>query len=782
MRTRELFGDNWRFHRGDIGVERPKDKGPVYTQSKTERYRMGPASLHFNDTPDSYLDVIGFARERWEYVRLPHDYVVEGTPSREENNTLGYLAYDNAWYRKRFFLPEEDEGKRLILEFEGVSGVSTVYLNGCLMKRNFSGYTSFEVDITDHVMLGAENVLAVYINLQEYEGWWYEGGGIYRNVWLLKTDEIAVDTYGVYVNPVKVTEDKWTVPVETTVVSRAEREETVQLWTELTDKDGKIAASAVGQVTVAPRTRTVANYTMRLENPHLWDIDDPYLYRVRTQVIRDGAVCDEYVTRTGFRYFECDSEKGFFLNGRHVKIKGVCAHEDCGLLGKAVPANVHRYKMELLKEMGANGYRTSHYQQNEAILDALDELGFIVLNEARWFTSTDEGIAQLEALVKRDRNRPSVCFWSLSNEEHFHVDARGTKIAKTLKAVVRRLDPARPITSAVDKRPNKAPVLNELDIIGINYNLKLYDEIHEKYPQKAIFSSENCATGSTRGWYLSDSREAGYLSAYDKDTNAWFRGREVTWKFIDERPWVMGGYQWAGFEHRGECLWPRLCSQSGAIDIFLQKKDAFYQNRAHWSEKPNIHMLPHWNVEVYDGEPVNVWVYTNCQEAELFLNGRSLGRKMVERNTHLEWDVEYEPGKIEAVGYIDDKRCAVETHETADVPVKLMLRLENRVESINDIAIITCYCMDSKGCFVPNATPLVEFHANSFGRIISTGSDICDHVPLKSSKRRMRAGYISVAAGVAVEKGIPVGESGTIEVYAHAEGLQSARLKVEVNC
>lgn len=780
MRTRELFCDGWRFHRGDIKTERAKDKGPVYVQSKTERYRSGPAAFYYNDTPDSYETHRTFSTELWEYVRLPHDHVVNGEPSQNENNALGYLKYDNAWYRKHFFLNKEDENKRIIIEFEGCSGNSTVYLNGCLMKRNFCGYTSFEVDITDYANFDGENVLAVYIDSSEFEGWWYEGAGIYRNVWLLKTDKIAVDTYGVYVNPVKTDDKTWRVDIETTVCSKTEQDEDVELVTEFIDKDGKTVVTACSSVTVPSYYHATAKYNVELSNPHLWDIDDPYLYTVKTTVVKRSGICDEYITRTGFRYYKCDAQKGFFLNGKHVKIKGVCAHEDCGLLGKAVPNNVHRYKMQLLKEMGANGYRTSHYQQNSAILDALDELGFIVLNEARWFSSNEEAVSQLETLIKRDRNRPSVFFWSLSNEEHFHITEQGKKITQTLTAAVRRLDKVRPITSAVSMSPDKATVFDALDVVGINYNLELYDEVHGKHPEKAIFSSENCATGSSRSWYYPDAKELGLLSSYDKDTNEWFRCREHTWKFIDEREWIMGGYQWAGFEHRGETVWPRLCSQSGAIDLFLQKKDAFHQNRSHWSATPVMHVLPHWNVETFDGEPVKVWAYTNCEEAEIFLNGESQGRVKVQKNTHIEWLVPYKRGKIEAVGYNQGKVCATDCKQTAGAPTKLILRLENEIKTVNDVAIITCYAVDENGVFVPNASPTVTFHANNLGRIISTGSSVYDHTPLNSPVRKMREGYISVAAGVAIERGAPVTQNGIIEIFAHSDDLTSAKLTIKL--
>ena len=780
MRIRESFNDKWFFHKGDIKTGRAKDKGPLYMQAKTERYRMGPASVFYSGLPEDFSKEHEYRDVKWEHIRLPHDYVVMGTPDPTENNAMGFLKHENAWYRKKFVIPEEDADKRLVLEFEGVTGKSEIYFNGSILKRNFCGYTSFEVDITDFARFGKENVLAVYVNIEESEGWWYEGGGIYRNVWLLKTDEIAIDTYGVYARPEKISDTDWKVAFETTAVSIARETEKVGFKTEIVDGEGKVVASAEGETEVGSHTTATAKYETVVHSPKLWDIDSPNLYTVKTYAIRNDEVCDEYDTRIGFRYFECNADKGFFLNGRHVKIKGVCGHEDCGLLGKATTPNVHRYKAELLKEMGANGYRTSHYQQNNAMLDAMDELGFIVMNEARWFSSSEESIAELETLIKRDRNRPSVFFWSLSNEEPDHVTEVGRRITKTLMEAVKRLDNTRAILSAVDRQPEIATVFDELDVVGINYNVDCYDMMHQKYPKKAIISSECAATGTTRGWYADDCDARGYHSAYDKDFNYWFKSREYTWKTIDSRNFVMGGYQWTGIEYRGETVWPRLCSQSGAIDLFFQKKDAFYQNKSHWSESPMIHMMPHWNPDVYDEEPVRVRIYTNCEEAELVLNGKSLGRKTVEKHTPVEWQVAYEKGRIEAKGYIGGKVVANDYHETASAPVKLCLRLENKVEKADDVAIVTCYTVDAEGRFVPTASPVVEFHTNSFGKIISTGSDISDHTPLYSPIRKMRAGYVTAAVGVAEFRGAFVGTEGTIEVFAKAEGLAPAKLKIKI--
>lgn len=780
MRERILFNEDWRFYQGDIPVNFPPDKQMIYSQSKTERYRSGPAARAYRDIIEVNNTNAVFPSERWERVCLPHDYVVTGTPTREENNTRGYLKYDNAWYRKHFTLTPADMEKRLVFEFEGVSGVASVFFNGCPVKQNTCGYTSFEVDITDLAKCEdeGENVLAVYIDASGFEGWWYEGSGIYRNVWLRKTEKIAIDTDGVYLCPQKVSDKLWQIPVETTLFSIADEAVAVSLRTGLYDPEGKLAGEVTAEAVAEPFRQTVVSYALSMESPALWDVDDPKLYRVETEVYCGNERIDSYSTRTGFRYYRCDPEKGFFLNGRPLKIRGVCAHEDCGLLGKAIPANIHRYKMEMLKEMGVNGYRTAHYQQNAAILDAADELGFIVLNESRHFRSTEEGISQLEALVRRDRNRPSVFFWALGNEEYHHRTPQGLRIVKRMKAALRRLDAVRPITCAADKTPAVATVFEEADLIGINYNLDAYEPLHKKYPQKPVLSTENSATSTTRGWYGPDSPELGCYNAYDKDTTRIFLGRERTWKFLMERPWVMGGYQWSGFEHRGETVWPRLCSQAGAIDLFLQKKDAFYQNQSFWSKVPMVHIMPHWNIDVFDGEPVPVVIYTNCEAVELRLNGESLGRKAAQPNTALRWQVSYEPGKLEAIGYRKGKVCAIDSVETAGAPQRLMLRLDNAFEKAGDVAIVTCYTVDAAGRFVPTASPEVTFCAGGDGTVISTGSDVTDHTPLNSPVRRMRAGLLSVAVGVKTDKGSYTAQSGTIALYAQAPGLQSARLLI----
>ena len=767
MREKINFDRDWRFHREDIKIDFPPTKKAAYDSAKTERMLWGPASREYET--DKY------PREAWRRVDLPHDYIIEGEINEANNQALGYIPYCNAWYRKTFALTKEDENKRLTLLFEGVATHATVYLNGCLLKRNFCGYTTFEVDITDFVFFDKPNVLAVYVSTDSHESWWYEGGGIYRHVWLCKTELCSIDLWGVYAKPQLAKDDLWRVDTETTLRNDTDRRKLLKIKGAILDSLGNSVASAEASGYVGARDKKTLNYTFNVHSPLLWSPDEANIYTVRTQVYNGNSLIDEYDVKIGFRTVYADPKTGLYINGKHYKIKGLCGHADFGLSGKAVPDNIHRYKVSLMKEMGANGYRTSHYPQAEALMDALDENGFIVMAETRWFDSSDEGKAQLEMLIKRDRNRPSVFFWSLGNEEFHHATETGRRIVKNLLAFAKKLDDTRMIMTAVDRTPSNAAVLEELDIVGVNYNWGAYEAIHKKFPSKPVLSSENCATGTTRGFYQTFD-DSSYISAYDHDTHSAFRSREYTWKFIMERKWMLGGYQWIAFEHRGEATWPRICSQSGAIDLFMQKKDAFYQNMSHWTTSPMVHLLPHWNFNGLEGEPIKVFAYTNTQSLELFLNGESQGRREIEKYGHGEWTVPYASGKLEVVAYDEGGNIiARDSKITTGKPKKLMLRLDTPDIKANgqDIAIITCYTVDENGLEVPNATPTVHFYSNSLGYIYSTGSDIADHSPLLLPTRKMRAGRI----GVAVKIGDNPGE---LKIFAESDGLEAAMLSVEL--
>ncbi|MCQ2428450.1 MAG: hypothetical protein MJ137_08665, partial [Clostridia bacterium] len=476
-----LLNKDWYFHRGDIDTTPSNARGLPYINAKTERYHQGPASRLYVPTVDGHSYNRLYTADRWEKVELPHDYVIGDVTEEKNDRALGFVKYDNAWYRRRFTLPEEWRGKRITLLFHGVATRSTVYLNGCLAGRSFTGYCPFEVDISDICLFGEgkDNVLAVYVNTQEHEGWWYEGAGIYRDVYLRVYDPVSVDLWGVYVAPVR-TENGWEAPVEVTVRNDSFRRRLVKVRTSVKDTDGiSVAESETNCYIDASAVKPVIT-VLKFGNVKLWSPETPDMYICTAEVV-SGEYSDEQKVRFGFREFSVDADKGLFINGKHYKIKGVCGHADCGLTGKAVPDNLHRYKVSLMKEMGANGYRCSHYPQAEALMDALDENGFIVMDETRWFDTSEEAVKQLKTLVKRDRNRPGVFFWSVGNEEPFQSEDRGRRIFRRLYEEVRKLDATRPILSAVDD-PMHSEVFDDADVIGINYHLETYDRIHEKYP------------------------------------------------------------------------------------------------------------------------------------------------------------------------------------------------------------------------------------------------------------------------------------------------------------
>lgn len=772
MRKEILLNEGWLFHKGDIRIETPLDKGPIYAQSKTERKKCGPAAVGYLDSPDQYSSPSGvLGRELWERVNLPHDYVIEGEFTKNENNALGFLHYDNAWYRKHFRMPEGCEGKRVTLRFDGISGNSTIYLNGCVMFHNFSAYNTFEIDISEYVLFDKDNVIAVYVDRSEREGWWYQGGGIYRDVYLTVTESVAIDLWGVYAPYKKINDTDWQIYFETTVLNSGYEDAEVTLKSFVTDCDGVEVALAHGQGLVLSRDKNTVRYTTKVHSPLLWDCDNPNLYTISTKLYLNGEEIDENYTRIGFRTVEITVQNGLLLNGKKTFIKGLCAHQDFGLTGIAVPENVARYKVSLMKEMGANGYRTSHYQQTNAYMDAFDEMGFLVMNETRWFESTEESFRQIESLVKRDRNRPSVIMWSTSNEEPNHVTEVGNRLHKAVSAQIRKFDYTRPITAAEDKTPERSTIYELCDFIGINYNLSIYDKVHEMCPEKPIFASECCATGTSRDWNF-DSDTSGRIRDKDVDTNSWFLGREKTWKFLMERPYVFGCYQWAAVEHRGEATWPRVCSVSGALDLFLYKKGAFYQNKSLWTEEPMAHIVPHWNFEGLEGEDILVTVYTNCDELELFLNGVSLGKKEIEKYGHGEWNVPYEKGELSVLGYRSGVKVCEDRRITTGKAMALKLTRDNEFSANGrDLALFTCECVDKYGNIVPDASPFVTFSVSAPARIIGTGSDICDHTKVSLTERQMYMGKIRIAV-------LPQNGQKEFSLTALADGLGYERLKI----
>lgn len=773
MRKILSFDNDWRYHAEIPGESvQPDGYGAMYVSAKTERVKCGPGAYKHFDTENSWNFDGEIPNERWKNVTLPHDYIITQTPDPNRGAPTGFVNCHNAWYRKHFKVTEDMRGKRITLLFDAISGNSTIYLNGCLIKYNHCAYTPIEADITDYVFFDRENVVAVYIDMSLIEGWWYRGAGIYRHVRMIITDKVCVDLYGDYINPV-CEDGKWRLDITTTVRNDGFEDADVKLVHHVIDKNNteRTVFEATGKV--GARTLSDISVSEPFGSPELWDIDSPVLYTLFTEVVRNGEVADTYKTTFGFRTAEFDPDTGFRLNGRRVKIKGVCAHQDFGLTGLAVPDNIFAYKVKMLKRMGANGYRTAHYPHPPEIMDALDREGFLVLDEVRHFDSNEESMKQIEIAVKRDRNRPSVILWSTGNEElRYHNLEQGVNIQRAMSAQVKRFDKSRPVTTAIGL-PKDNVVMPYVDLIGINYSLHLTEGFHEKFPDKAMLSTENCATPGSFGNYTGDHPELGLVESRDHSTDAIHPGREGTWKFIAGHDWLAGGYQWSGFEYRGEASYPRVCSISGAIDLFLRPKDAFYQNKSLWTDEPMIHLLPRWNHRGLEGRVINVWAYTNCGEVELFLNGRLIERKTVEKYGHAEWNVAFEPGELKAVGYRDGKEVVCEIIRTTGAPYALKLCEETEPihAGTNEMALLACTVVDKDGNPIPDARPEVRFAATG-ATIAATGSANFDQIPPDHAERRMYTGRITV--------GVRARSAGKATIYAYSDGLLTAALDIEV--
>ncbi len=778
MSKRIAFNDNWLFFDGEIETPQAPDKGPSYCQAKTEHYLAGPASIHFPDAVDHFLTP-GMKAEinlrKTQSVTLPHDYIITQVPEEKRNKAWGFFDYHPAWYRKHFIIDEKDKDKRVVLYFEGVADHATVYFNGVYMYDNYEAHTPFEIDLTDFIRFGEDNVIAVHVECGTGEGWWYQGGGIYRNVWLEYNDPVSVARYGVYVHPDKKSGKNWNTPVETEIRNDNYRDVTVKVNTKLVAEDGAVIGEAEEKIEVPARSIGSVSQNILVKAPALWDIDTPVLYKAVTTLTVGRRVTDVQETSYGYREISYSPETGFYLNGRNVKLQGVCGHGDYGLTGLAVPESVFRYKAQLIKDMGANAYRCSHYAQAEYWMDEMDRRGIVVMDETRWFSSAPAALNDLRILMKRDRNHPSIIMWSIGNEEPFFITEQGARISRALYAEANKLDKTRPILTANDKDPEVATVYQYSDIVGVNYHMELFDKLHSMYPEKPILSTENTATGTSRGWYHDNVSSLGRISSFDHDTNAWFLSREKTWQYILDRSWLMGGMQWIAFEHRGEAEWPRLCSVSGAIDLYLQKKDAFYQNQSFWLDRPMIHVLPHWNHPGMEGKKIPVWAYTNCEEAELFVNGRSAGRVSIQPVQHAEWNVTYRPGTIEVVGYNNGEIVCRDVQETTGLPVSLKLIPENAGDvKPGDVLLLTCVALDEEGREVPDAAiDRILFYSDGGSAVIGTGSDHTDHVPPRMNARSMYAGRVSVAVKTG-EKG------GKIRVYAESAGLASGVIELTV--
>ncbi|MEZ5020741.1 MAG: beta-galactosidase GalB [Bacteroidales bacterium] len=751
----------------------------------------------------------GFDDNGWRELDLPHDWSIEGEFSQDNPATPGGGALPGGigWYRKTFRMNAADRERLTYISFDGVYRNSEVWINGNYLGKWPYGYSSFRYELTPWLKYGEEeNVVAVKVdNSAQPNSRWYSGSGIYRNVWLTTTDKIAVDHWGTFVTTPEVSTGAALVRVSTEIRNSTGLKATLRLETTIYDADDRrVAKTETDQVEV-PSTGTTVAQELTVKNPGLWSVDNPQLYRVVTTIQSGQLLADSYETVIGIRSFEFDREKGFVLNGEPVTIRGVCNHHDLGCLGAAVNTRALERQLEILKEMGCNGIRTSHNPPAPELLDLCDRMGFIVMDEAFdiWKTGKTEFDYHLdfdewhrrdiEAMVLRDRNHPSVFIWSIGNEvmEQWERDGSGETIATELAGIVRSLDDTRPVTAACNDPAPHNPVIasGALDLIGFNYHDTLWTRFPETFPEGKFIGTETTSALATRGSYdmpsevirrwpvrwdqpFRDGNPDLTCSAYDNCSAPWGTTHRDSWRLIRDNAFLTGMYIWTGFDYLGEPTpywWPARSSYFGIIDLAGFPKDVYWFYQGEWTDKDVLHIFPHWNWN--PGQTVDVWAFTNCDEVELFLNGSSLGRQIKGRDDfNLIWKVPFEEGTLLGVGYRNGEEIMRSEVHTAGEPASLALspdRTELKADGA-DLSFITVTVVDGAGIPVPHADNMVTFSVEGPGTIagVDNGSQTSME-PFRADYRKAYNGKCLVVIKTGKEKG-------EIRVTASSEGLPDA--------
>lgn len=825
MREEISMDKGWRFHLGDFTEARNR-----WAWGKSGSWNQGPESAGYDDSG-------------WREVDVPHDFVIEGEPQpylvnefaskdnaipemQSVNNmhtTAGSFVKDVGWYRKHFYIPVEDMGRKIYFIFDGIYRDSSIYLNNFFVQKHLSGYTGIVCDITDLVNYGGDNVISVRCDARQPEGWFYEGGGIYRHARLLKVERAHIDTVFVNarVNPkdrraavvikteahkeVSLKEhelgggcpsqrDHWkdirlvscimgpdgecAAQQETVLADGSCREDGLAglAWSSVQSDSGRTQTSSVRCGTGSPKSIEIVQDVV-LSQVHLWDTDSPELYTAVCRLYSNDLLVDEYTVHFGIREIRFDAEQGFFLNGKNIKLKGVCCHQNHGGLGTALPDEIYAYRIGKLKEMGCNAYRTSHYPPSPALLDICDRMGMLVMDETRLLSSAGEDLEQLEFMVKRDRNHPSVILYSIGNEEaQSQTTPQGGRIAATMMEHIRMLDDTRPVTMGLlmwdlaNRRPLEnvseiSGISEHLDVAGFNYHEHRWEEFHKRYPSQPMICTEQGTFKSTRGCWQTDTAKC-HLAVTDRTADSYMKGARQ-WHAA-RAPYMSGLFLWTGFDYYGEptpYAWPAVSSQFGIMDLCGYPKDFYYFYKAWWSGEKVLHIFPHWNGTA--GESRDVHVFSNCREVELFVNGRSLGRKSMEMDGYLVWDgVSYEPGMLCAKGY-DEAGTVIMEEEVKTTGPAAQVRLSTDFRESN-IVVIKAEILDKDGMLVPDAC--TELSLSIDGQAVLLGAsngDPSDHTPVRSSVRRAFNGLAQMIVRLEGEAAVSAGADGMNSNVVH---------------
>jgi beta-galactosidase len=730
VREHLLMDSGWRFafgHPSDAQKDFNTGTGYFSYLAKTG-YGDGAAAADFDD-------------RAWRTLDLPHDWAMELPFDGRGSHSHGYKAIGRnfpdssvGWYRKSFSIPASDLGRRISVEFDGVFRDSQVWVNGHYLGNESSGYNGFGYNISEFLNYGGNNVIAVRVDATMEEGWFYEGAGIYRHTWLVKTDPLHVERDGTFVSS-EITNNSARVTARVTVSNEGTNTTSFDIEQTIVDADGETVAQ--GQVKEA-RLESWANgefsCVMEIAHPKLWSIDTPNRHKLVTTIRADGTVVDRYETPFGIRSIRFDPNQGFFLNGQRVELKGANNHQDHAGVGVAIPDALQDYRIERLKAFGCNAYRCSHNPPTPELLNACDRLGLVVIDENRPMGTSSEQLDQLKAMILRDRNHPSVILWSLGNEEwNIEGNEKGARITATMQAFAHHLDPTRLCTVAISGGWGGSSTV--IDVAGYNYiKQSNSDRQHARFPHQSGVGTEETTTQGTRGVYFDDRANA-HMAPIEKGDSG--GNCEMGWKYYAARPYLAGLFYWTGFDYRGEETpfgYPAISSQFGILDTCGFPKDTFYYLKAWWTDQPLLHVLPHWNWPGKEGQEIDVKCFGNCQEIELFLNGKSLGRKTVETNGHLEWRVTYEPGTLLARGYNDGREIITDKVETTGEPAAIQLTPDRAILKADggDVSVITIQVNDAQGRMVPVAGNEITFGIQGPGKIIGVGNgDPSSHEPDK---------------------------------------------------
>ena len=792
VREKKDFDNNWKFNLGDIA---------------------NGQEINLNDSS-------------WRILNLPQDWSIEGKFSQDNPAGVGGGALPGGigWYRKSFNINESEKDKLVFIDFDGVYRNSEVWINNHYLGKRPYGYSSFQYELTPYLFYGnKKNIIAVKVdNSEQPNSRWYSGSGIYRNVWLITTNKIHIDHWGTFITTPEVNKENAKVLIKTKIRNSSGQDQKAVVKTTVLNKNGEKAAEIETPVEIIKDSVNEVSQEVSVKNPELWSVENPNLYKAVTSIKYNNTLCDDYTTTFGIRTFYFDIAKGFFLNGKNMKIHGVCDHHDLGCLGAAINKRAIERQLEILKSMGCDGIRTSHNPPAPELLDLCDKMGFVVMDEAfdMWKmgkTKYDYSLdwdkwhkRDLEDMVLRDRNHPSVIMWSIGNEIREQGDTSGITISRELASIIRNLDTTRAVTSNCNDTQTSNYIIRSgaLDIVGFSYHRNDYKTFPTNFPGQKLIGSETTSALETRGHYdmPSDSIRVwptrwdrpfkggnpdNTCSAYDNCKVPWGATHEEALEAVNKYDYVAGMFVWTGFDYLGEPTpywWPSRSSYFGIIDLAGFPKDAYSLYQSQWTNKPVLHIFPPWNPECWTtvkngksdwkkGDSVDVWAYTNCKEVELFLNGKSLGTKKNTDNVqHLMWSVPYIPGTLKAVGRIEGEDFSV-SEKTAGVPAKILLKPDRDTISADgkDLSFVTVEILDKEGTIVPYADNLINFNISGVGKIIAVdnGSET-SHESFKANYRKAFNGMCLVV----IQSNLPAGQAGNkegeIKFYASSKGLEQA--------